>query len=62
MPKFRINAAATIYYRGVVEAESREALDEMDLESMDLEEYDGGGMEVVEIEIVDPSIEGGLTP
>jgi len=49
MPKFRVIAAETTYYRGIVEAESREALDEIGVEEMDLSEYDGTVMEIVQV-------------
>lgn len=52
MPKFRVFATEVTFYRGVVEAESREALDEMDVSEMDLAEYDGEAMEIQLVEEV----------
>jgi hypothetical protein len=54
MPKFRVTASDVTFYRGVVEAENREALNEMDVEDMDLEEYDGEAKTVQTVEEIFP--------
>lgn len=53
MPKFRVTASETNYFRGTVEAESREELDEMCVEDMGLVEYDGNSMHIVEVEEIE---------
>lgn len=52
MPKFLVTATEVIFYRGVVEADSREALDEIDVDEMDLSEYDSEAMEIQLVEEV----------
>ena len=55
MKKFRVIASDITFYRGVVEAESEEAVqsifkDEDAWELLDLEEYDGEAMKPILIE------------
>lgn len=50
MPKYRVTASEVTFYRGVVEAPNRDALDEIDVEDMDLSEFDGEAMEIQTIE------------
>ena len=51
MPKFRVIASDVTFYRGVVEANSKEEIERMeDLEELDLEEYDGEAMQIVLVE------------
>jgi hypothetical protein len=53
MPKFLVTATEVNFFRGVVEAESREALEEMDVEDMGLVEYDGEALMVQQVEEVE---------
>lgn len=50
MPKFRVTASETCFYRGTVKAESEEALREMCIGEMDLVEYDNEEMDFMSIE------------
>lgn len=49
MPKFRVTAQETCFYRGVVEAESEEALRDMCIGEMELVEYDNEEMDFMSI-------------
>jgi hypothetical protein len=50
MPKFKVTASEVNFFRGIVEAKNRNALDEMDVEEMGLVEFDGKAMEVIDVE------------